>query len=178
MSDRKFDVLFLCTGNSARSIIAESLVNRLGRGRFRGHSAGSHPAGSVHPLAQWVLETHGFPTAGLHSKSWEEFERPNAPRMDFVFTVCDNAAAEACPLWPGRPIGAHWGIADPAAASGTDSDRQAAFRRAFDELHYRVGLFVDLPVEAIGRPELEQRLEEIGATVPAASSDRGVDGSS
>ncbi|HKJ52021.1 MAG TPA: arsenate reductase ArsC, partial [Gammaproteobacteria bacterium] len=131
MPDRNYNVLFLCTGNSARSIIAECLVNRLGGGRFRGYSAGSHPAGEVHPLARWVLEKNNFTTDELRSKNWEEFSGPDAPRMDFVFTVCDRAAAEVCPIWPGQPMSAHWGTPDPAAVEGLDIDRRAAFRSAF-----------------------------------------------
>jgi len=162
-----YHVLFLCTGNSARSIIAESLVNRLGGGRFKGHSAGSHPAGKVNPLALWVLEKNNFPTEGLHSKDLGEFEKPGAPRMDFVFTVCDKAAAELCPVWPGQPMTAHWGTADPAAVEGPDIDRRAAFRDAFTELHNRISIFVNLPLDSLDRPMLKQRLDEIGQHQPA-----------
>ena len=144
MSDRPHNVLFLCTGNSARSILAESLLNHWGRGRFRGFSAGSLPRGEVHPLAIELLQTTNLPTEGLRSKSWDEFAAPGAPPIDFVITVCDNAAAEACPVWPGRPMTAHWSIADPAAVEG-DAERSAAFRKALAELEARIKLFVSLP---------------------------------
>jgi len=164
MPDQKYNVLFLCTGNSARSIIAESLVNRLGRGNFAGYSAGSHPAGEVHPLARWVLEKNNYPTDGLRSKNWAEFSGPDAPRMDFVFTVCDNAAAEVCPVWPGQPMSAHWGTPDPAAVEGLDIERRAAFRDAFDELQNRISIFVSLPFDSLDQLKLRQRLDEIGQT--------------
>jgi len=167
MPDRNYNVLFLCTGNSARSIIAECLVNRLGGGRFRGYSAGSHPAGEVHPLARWVLEKNNFTTDELRSKNWEEFSGPDAPRMDFVFTVCDRAAAEVCPIWPGQPMSAHWGTPDPAAVEGLDIDRRAAFRSAFDELQKRISIFVSLPFDALDRLKLKQRLDEIGQRKPS-----------
>jgi len=166
MPDRNYSVLFLCTGNSARSIIAESLVNRLGGGRFKGYSAGSHPASVVNPLALWVLETNDFPTDGLRSKHWSEFEKPGAPEMDFVFTVCDRAAAEVCPVWPGQPMTAHWGTPDPAAVEGLDIDKRAAFRSAFAELQNRISVFVNLPFDSLDRPGLERRLVEIGETQP------------
>ena len=161
-SKAKRRVLFLCTGNSARSIIAESLINRLGGGRFTGYSAGSHPAGEVNPLAIWVLEKNNFPTEGLRSKDWSEFEKPDAPRMDFVFTVCDKAAAEVCPVWPGQPMTAHWGTPDPAAVEGLDIDRRAAFRSVFDELENRISIFVNLPFDSLDRLKLQQKLDEIG----------------
>ena len=164
MPDQQLNVLFLCTGNSARSIIAESLINRLGRGKFNGYSAGSHPAGEVHPLARWVLEKNNYPTDGLRSKNWEEFSTPESPSMDFVFTVCDRAAAEVCPLWPGQPMSAHWGTPDPAAVDGLDIDRRAAFRDAFDELQNRISIFVTLPFDSLDRLKLKQRLDEIGKT--------------
>jgi len=166
LTDQNFNVLFLCTGNSARSIIAESLIDGLGGGRFKGYSAGSHPAGEVNPLALWVLEKNGFHTAGLRSKNWDEFSSPHAPRMDFVFTVCDRAAAEVCPVWPGQPVSAHWGTPDPATVEGADIDRRAAFCRAFDELQNRISIFVDLPFDSLDRPGLERRLVEIGETQP------------
>jgi arsenate reductase len=166
MPDHRFNVLFLCTGNSARSVIAESLVNRLGRGRFSGYSAGSHPAGEVHPLARWVLEKNNYPTDGLRSKHWEEFSQPDSPPMDFVFTVCDRAAAEVCPVWPGQPMSAHWGTPDPAAVEGLDIDRRAAFRSAFDELHNRISIFVNLPFDSLDKLKLKKRLDEIGRARP------------
>ena len=166
MPAQNFNLLFLCTGNSARSIIAESLINHLGSGRFNGYSAGSHPAGEVHPLARWVLETNNYLTDGLRSKSWEEFSQPDSPPMDFVFTVCDRAAAEVCPLWPGQPVSAHWGTPDPAAVEGLEIDRRAAFRSAFDELHKRISIFVNLPFASLDRLRLEQRLDEIGRSGP------------
>jgi arsenate reductase len=156
-------VLFLCTGNSARSILAESLMNHWGRGRFRGFSAGSFPKGQVHPMALELLAQMRMPVEGLRSKSWDEFAQPGAPSLDFVFTVCDNAAGEACPYWPGAPVTAHWGIEDPAAAEGTDADKRHAFRRAFDLLESRIQALIDLPVETFDRAGLQQRLKEIGA---------------
>jgi arsenate reductase len=166
MPERKYNVLFLCTGNSARSIIAESLVNHLGGGRFTGYSAGSHPAGEVHPLTRWVLEKNNVVTSDLRSKNWDEFSGADAPHMDFVFTVCDRAAAEVCPVWPGRPISAHWGTPDPAAVEGLEIDRRAAFRAAFDELQKRISIFVNLPFDSLDELRLEQRLEEIGHSRP------------
>ncbi|MEJ2530660.1 MAG: arsenate reductase ArsC [Halioglobus sp.] len=162
MTDRVYNVLFLCTGNSARSILAEVLVNRLGNGRFRGYSAGSQPKGEVHPLALEELERHGYPTAGLRSKRWDEFAAPDAPEMDFVFTVCGNAGAEVCPVWPGRPTTAHWGIADPAAVGGDAMARKAAFDTAFRELRDRIALFVKLPLASLDPAQLQARLAEIG----------------
>ena len=137
---KPLNVLFVCTGNSARSILAEAYLNAAGKGRFRAYSAGSHPAGTVNPYALELLDKHGLPIDGLRSKNWDEFARPGAPQLDFVFTVCDNAAGEICPLWPGRPITAHWGIADPAAVGGSDTDKRAAFRRAFTEISARIDL--------------------------------------
>lgn len=139
---RRFNVLFLCTGNSARSILAESILNRLGKGRYRGFSAGSRPAGQVNPLAVELLGRRGYPTDGLRSKSWDEFSVADAPAMDFVFTVCDNARNDGCPVWPGRPATAHWGIPDPAAAGGTEADKSRAFEDAYRELHERVVRFL------------------------------------
>jgi arsenate reductase (thioredoxin) len=156
------NVLFLCTGNSARSILAEAYLNRAGRGRFAAFSAGSHPAGKVNPFALELLEKNRLPTAGLRSKSWEEFARSGAPRLDFVFTVCDNAAGETCPLWPGQPITAHWGVADPAAVAGSDGERRKAFLRAFSELSTRINFLLALPVEKLDRLTLKHRLDEIG----------------
>jgi arsenate reductase len=144
---KSYNVLFLCTGNSARSILAEAYLNTAGRGQFRAYSAGSHPAGKVNPFAVEVLKNHRIDMAGLRSKSWDEFAKPDAPKLDFVFTVCDNAAGETCPLWPGRPITAHWGVADPAAVQGSDEVKRKAFLKAFTELSRRI----DLLVEEIGR---------------------------
>lgn len=163
MSRPPYNVLFLCTGNSARSILAEAWLNAAGRGRFRGYSAGSRPAGRVHPLALELLEKNGLDVSGLRSKSWDEFARPDAPRMDFVFTVCGNAAGEVCPLWPGQPTGAHWGVDDPAAVEGSEADRREAFRKTFAELGARIDAFVRLPIEELDPPELQRRLREIGA---------------
>lgn len=162
MSERPANVLFLCTGNSARSIIAESLLNQRGRGRFVGHSAGSVPKGKVHPLALELLGSLQMPTAGLRSKSWEEFAAPGSPQMDFVFTVCDDAAAEVCPIWPGPPMTAHWGVADPAAAIGSEEDRRAAFQAAFWELDSRIKVFTSLPFRSLDRTDLQVRLNAIG----------------
>lgn len=167
MAEKTYNVLFLCTGNSARSIMAERLIERWGKGRFRAYSAGSHPKGEVHPLALEVLRRNNYSTEGLRSKDWSEFSEPSAPRMDFVFTVCDNAAAEACPVWPGQPMTAHWGIADPAAEQGTETARITAFRTAFRELQNRISIFVNLPVDSLDRLKLQQKLDEIGrATHP------------
>jgi arsenate reductase len=166
MAEHHYNVLFLCTGNSARSIIAESLINRLGGGRFKGYSAGSHPAGEVNPLARWILEKNNYPTEDLRSKDWSEFSGPDAPHMDFVFTVCDRAAAEVCPVWPGQPMSAHWGTPDPAEVEGLDIDKRAAFRSAFDELQNRISIFVNLPFESLDRLRLQQQLDEIGRSGP------------
>ncbi len=165
MTDRPLNVLFLCTGNSARSILAESLVNHWGRGRFRGYSAGSHPQGAVHPIALELLGQMQLSTAGLRSKSWEEFAGPAAPSLDFVFTVCDNAAGEACPFWPGRPMTAHWGLPDPAAAQGSDADRWAAFRMAFSTLENRIRIFTSLPLATLDRTKLQEQLDSLGKNV-------------
>jgi len=164
MTVKPYNVLFLCTGNSARSIIAERVIERLGRARFRGFSAGSRPAGAVNPLALKVLERSNYPTGDLRSKSWSEFSRPEAPKMDFVFTVCDSAAAETCPVWPGQPMTAHWGIPDPATAEGSEAERMLAFRHALGTLERRIGIFVDLPLESLDRLKLQTRLDEIGRT--------------
>lgn len=162
MPEPKFNVLFLCTGNSARSQIAECLMNRHGAGRFAAYSAGSHPSGEVHPLALWILEKNNYPTGGLRSKDWKEFSGPRAPRMDFVFTVCGNAAGEVCPVWPGQPTTAHWGTPDPAAVEGPDIEKRAAFGDAFAELEYRISIFASLPIDSLDQPRLKQRLDEIG----------------
>jgi protein-tyrosine-phosphatase len=159
---RLFNVLFLCTGNSARSILAEQLMNYWGRGKFRGFSAGSFPKGSVHPIALELLEQMKLPTEGLRSKSWDEFAAPGAPPLDFVFTVCDNAAGEACPYWPGQPMTAHWGVEDPAAVRGTEPQKWLAFRKVFKELESRIKIFTSLPIRSIDRIKLQERLNEIG----------------
>jgi arsenate reductase len=158
------NVLFLCTGNSARSILAEAYLNTAGKGRFKAYSAGSKPGGRVNPFALELLERSRIDTAGLRSKSWDEFARPGAPQMDFVFTVCDNAAAETCPYWPGQPMTAHWGVADPAAVEGSDDDKRRAFRQAFSALSARINLFINLPMDKLDRLALTKRLQEIGKT--------------
>jgi protein-tyrosine-phosphatase len=157
-------VLFLCTGNSARSIMAEALLNHRGRGRFRAFSAGSQPKGRVHPLTLEVLERAQLPTEGARSKSWNEFSGPGAPKLDFVFTVCGNAAQEQCPYWPGRPLTAHWGVDDPAAVDGTLEEQRRAFQRALRELDARITLFAGLPIESLDEAALQERLREIGRT--------------
>jgi protein-tyrosine-phosphatase len=163
MSDNKvYNVLFLCTGNTARSILGECLIDRWGGGRFRGFSAGSHPKGYVHPMTLQLLRRLDFDTSGLRSKDWAEFAEPGAPRMDFVFTVCDKAADEVCPMWPGQPVTAHWGVADPAAVDGDDLTRQNAFRQALRELENRIRIFVSLPIAALDRLKLEREVERIG----------------
>ena len=162
MSDGTYNVLFLCTGNSARSLIAESLLNHAGRGRFRAYSAGSQPKGAVHPLALDLLREQGIPTDGLRSKSWDEFAGPGAPSLDFVFTVCGNAAGEVCPIWPGRPATAHWGVPDPAAAEGSVEQRRQAFHDAFVVLRRRIELFAALPFETLTGDALVERLRAIG----------------
>jgi len=161
------NVLFLCTGNSARSIIAEAVLNRLCAGRFRAWSAGSMPKGEVHPLSLEILRRNGFSADGLRSKSWEEFSGPDAPALDFVFTVCDNAAAEVCPIWPGQPMTAHWGVPDPAAATGNDAEILLAFAESFRLLSNRINLFVNLPLATLDRLSLQRRLDGIGAPAKA-----------
>lgn len=157
-----YNVLFLCTANSARSILAEAILNAIGEGRFRAFSAGSHPRGAVNPAALDVLRSLGHPVDGLRSKSWDEFAEPDAPKLDFVFTVCDNAAGEVCPIWPGQPVTAHWGIADPAAVEGSDAEIHAAFFDAYRQLKNRISLFTALPIASIDRLSLRHRLAEIG----------------
>ena len=157
-----YNVLFLCTGNSARSILAEAYLNSAGRRKFKAYSAGSKPGGEVNPLALELLAKNRLDTSDLRSKSWDEFAKPGAPKMDFVFTVCDNAAAETCPFWPGQPMSAHWGVADPAAAQGTEADKRKAFLRAFSELSTRINLMLALPLEKLDRLTLKKRLDEIG----------------
>jgi len=161
--DRPFNVLFLCTGNSARSIMGEAILNRIGAGKFKAWSAGSAPKGAVHPQALALLRRLGYDTAGLRSKGWEEFSAPDAPKLDFVFTVCDNAANEVCPVWPGQPMTAHWGIPDPAAVEGPDDKVAAAFRDAHAALRRRIELFTCLPMTSLDRMSLQHRLNEIGA---------------
>jgi arsenate reductase len=157
-----YNVLFLCTGNSARSIMAEAIMNHKGRPNFTAYSAGSHPSGTVRPEAFAQLESAHLPTTGLRSKSWEEFAKPDAPRFDFVFTVCDNAAKEVCPIWPGQPMTAHWGVPDPAAVSGTPSDVERAYRDAFMTLERRIDLFLSLPLATIDKLALEKEISNIG----------------
>jgi arsenate reductase len=161
---RPYKVLFLCTGNSARSILAEAYLNSAGRGRFKAYSAGSHPAGKVNPLALELLAKSRLDTGGLRSKAWDEFARPGAPEIDMIFTVCDNAAGEVCPVWPGKPITAHWGVADPAAVAGSDEQKRRAFQRAYSELSVRINLLLALPIEKLDRHALKSRLDEIGRT--------------
>ncbi|OFZ87090.1 MAG: hypothetical protein A2V78_14410 [Betaproteobacteria bacterium RBG_16_64_18] len=162
MNERLFNVLFLCTGNSARSILAEAMLNHLGQGRFRAFSAGSHPKGEVHPFALELLQKNRLPVAEMRSKSWDEFARPDAPQLDFVFTVCDNAAGETCPLWPGQPMTAHWGIEDPAAVEGSDEEKCRAFFQAYMQLNRRIAQFVSLPIAKLDRLSLQAKLREIG----------------
>jgi arsenate reductase (thioredoxin) len=162
MTDRPFNVLILCTGNSARSILGEALVNHWGRGKFVGYSAGSTPRGEVNPIALELLKHMNLPTAGLRSKSWDEFAQPGAPPLDFVFTVCDNAAGEACPYWPGQPMTAHWGLEDPAAVQGSEAERWLAFRKTFRELESRIKVFTNLPIRSLDKAKLKARLDEIG----------------
>lgn len=159
-----FNVLFLCTRNSARSVLAEALINdpRVGQRKFKGFSAGSHPAGTVHPLTSETLQTAGFQSEGYHSKSWDEFAKAGAPRLDFVITVCDDAAAEQCPTWPGQPVTAHWGVPDPAAVTGAESEKRRAFREALISLRRRIELFASLPIDKLDAMSLQQRLREIG----------------
>jgi arsenate reductase len=162
VADRIYNTLFLCTGNAARSIMAEALLNHAGRGRFRAFSAGSHPTGQVNPLAIERLRRARLPIDGLRSKSWDEFAVPGAPSLDFVFTVCDNAAGEACPIWPGQPVTAHWGIEDPALVQGTDEEKRDAFAAAYSRLHRRISLFLSLPFEKLDSLALKKQLDDVG----------------
>ena len=163
MSDAiTLNVLFLCTGNSARSIMAEVLLNAVGKTRFKAYSAGSHPKGHVHPFALELIEKNRLPTAGLRSKGWDEFAQPGAPEMHFVFTVCDNAAGEVCPVWPGQPMTAHWGIPDPAAFEGPEEEERRAFFAAYSQLAQRISIFVNLPLTSLDRLALQKKLDEIG----------------
>ena len=169
MADRTYNVLFLCRGNSARSILAESLLNHWGRGRFRGFSAGSHPKDEVHPIALELLKQLHFPIEGLRSKAWDEFAAPDATPLDFVFTVCDSAAGEVCPVWPGKPVTAHWGVPNPAAVQGSQVDKWTAFRAVFHALQNRIKIFVSLPIGALDRLKLQDQLDAIGkASYPSA----------
>ncbi|EKF39891.1 protein tyrosine phosphatase [Nitratireductor indicus C115] len=170
MSDRLYNVLFLCTGNSARSILAEAILRNLGTGRFNAFSAGSQPKGEVHPFALELLQNLKLDASFARSKSWEEFARPGSPKMDFVFTVCDNAANEACPVWPGQPMTAHWGIPDPAAAEGTDAEKHLAFADAYRQLSNRISAFLALPLASIDRMSLQSRLREIGKLEVSAAA--------
>lgn len=169
MSDRTFNVLFLCTGNTARSILAEAILRKEGRGRFNAFSAGSQPKGTVNPFAIKVLAEMDYPVDGLRSKSWQEFAQAGAPAMDFVFTVCDNAAGEACPVWPGQPMTAHWGIEDPAAVEGPDIEKEKAFVAAFRYLRNRISVFAALPMESLDKAALGTKLREIGSIEGATS---------
>ncbi len=157
-----FNVLFLCTGNSARSILAEAILNKLGAGKFRAYSAGSQPKGRVNPTTIQLLKGLGYSTSELRSKSWAEFAKPGAPPLDFVFTVCDNAASEACPIWPGQPMTAHWGVPDPAEAQGSEAEIALAFKDAYRMLHQRIGIFVELPLRSLDKLSLQAKLKEVG----------------
>jgi len=168
MTDKTYNVLFLCTGNSARSIIAEAILNRLGQGKFKAFSAGSHPKGEVHPFSIQLLKGLNYDMSFARSKDWEEFAKPGAPQMDFVFTVCDNAAHEACPVWPGQPMTAHWGVPDPAAAEGTEAERHFAFADTYRMLNNRISIFISLPMISLDKLALQQRLDEIGRNMPKA----------
>jgi arsenate reductase (thioredoxin) len=172
-ADRVYNVLFLCTGNSARSILGEALLNQLGKGRFKGYSAGSHPKGAVHPMTLEVLQEAGIATEGLRSKPWDEFAEPGAPVMDFVFTVCDAAAGEACPIWPGQPMTGHWGIEDPAKAAGTEFQRKAAFEQALGYMRNRITAFVNLPLASIDAMTLVSKIRGIGAMEGSTSKASG-----
>ncbi len=162
MAEKAYNVLFLCTGNSARSILAEAILDRLGKQRFNSYSAGSQPKGEPHPQALKLLGSLNYDTARFRSKSWDEFAKPGAPRLDFVFTVCDNAASEVCPVWPGQPMSAHWGVPDPAAVEGSDAEIAAAFAETYRLMNNRIAAFVNLPMPSIDRLSLTQRLDDIG----------------
>jgi arsenate reductase (thioredoxin) len=162
VADQPYNVLFLCTGNSARSIIAEAILNKLGAGKFRAYSAGSYPKDRVHPETLLLLKSLGYDTSDCRSKSWSEFSGPDAPKFDFVFTVCDNAAAEACPVWPGQPLTAHWGVPDPVEASGASAEISLAFKDSYRMLHQRIGIFTSLPLRSLDQLTLQNKLKEIG----------------
>jgi len=174
MMGRAFNVLFLCTGNSARSVMAEAVLNNLGAGRFRAYSAGSQPSGQVHPETLRLLKALDYDTSGFRSKSWNEFAQPGAPALDFAFTVCDNAAGETCPLWPGQPMTAHWGVPDPAQARGTPAEVALAFKDAYRMLHQRIGAFAALPIRSLDRLGLQSKLAQIGrmGSVSASAAER------
>ena len=172
MEKREYNVLFLCTGNSARSIMAECAINRWGKGKFKGFSAGSHPKGAIHPLTLELLSELNFETRDLRAKSWDEFARVESPRLDFVFTVCDQAAAEQCPVWPGQPITAHWGVADPAAFEGTEEEKRRFFARIYRELENRIKIFTNLRIDALDSFALQKRVNEIGRTRLPEGSER------
>ena len=169
MTDHPYNVLFLCTGNSARSIMAEAILNKLGAGNFHAYSAGSHPKGHVHPEALQLLRSLGYDTSGFRSKSWSEFADPGAPLLDFVFTVCDNAAGETCPLWPGQPLTAHWGLPDPAEAEGNPAEVALAFKDTYRMLNQRIDIFVSLPLRSLDQLSLQKKLREIGRTEGATA---------
>ena len=171
MTEKLFNTLFLCTGNSARSIIAEAILNKLGRGNFHAYSAGSQPKGQVNPHTLQLLQGLGFDTSGFRSKSWNEFAKPGAPSLDFVFTVCDNAAGEACPFWPGQPMTAHWGVPDPAEAQGTAAEIALAFKDAYRMLYQRIGIFTALPIRSLDRLSLQTKLKEIGRVTDAVAKE-------
>jgi arsenate reductase (thioredoxin) len=162
-----FNVLFLCTHNSARSVVAECIMNRLGAGKFKAYSAGSQPSGKVHPFALDLLAKLNYDTSGLRSKSWEEFSRPSAPGLDFVFTVCDDAAQETCPVWPGQPMTAHWGLPDPSVATGNEAERRLAFADTYRMLNQRIGIFISLPIRSLDALSLQKRLDDIGRSQPS-----------
>ncbi|MBC7871693.1 MAG: arsenate reductase ArsC [Chitinophagaceae bacterium] len=167
MNSSGYNVLFLCTHNSARSILAECIMTRLGQGRFHGFSAGSQPRGAVHPYAIDLLRGQNYDVSNLRSKSWEEFAEPSAPTLDFVFTVCDSAANEVCPVWPGQPMTAHWGVPDPSAAEGTDAEKRLAFADTHRMLYQRIGIFINLPIDSLDKLTLQKRLDDIGKSVNA-----------
>ncbi|MGC1696798.1 MAG: arsenate reductase ArsC [Pseudolabrys sp.] len=171
MTERAFNALFLCTGNSARSITAEAILNKLGRGKFQAYSAGSQPKGQVNPHTIQLLKGLGYDTSDYRSKSWSEFAKPGAPSLDFVFTVCDNAAGEACPFWPGQPMTAHWGVPDPAEAQGSAAEIALAFKDAYRMLHQRIGIFVALPIRSLDKLSLRTRLTEIGRVTDAVAKE-------
>ena len=166
MDEKVYNVLFLCTGNSARSVMAECILQREGRGRFKAYSAGSHPAGQVNPMAVELLKKLNHSTDGLRSKSWDEFAAADAPKMDFVFTVCDNAAGEVCPVWPGQPMTIHWPFPDPAAFEGSEAEKRALFAEVYGQINNRVSIFVNLPIESLDNLALKERLAEIGSKTP------------
>jgi arsenate reductase len=168
MSQAPYNILFLCTGNSARSILAEAIMNRMGKGRFVAYSAGSHPKGDVHPAALRLLDSLGYAIDGFRSKSWDEFEAPGAPQFDFIVTVCDNAAGEVCPIWPGKPVRSHWGIPDPAAVEGSPAEVGAAFAEAYRQMSRRIELFLALPIAKLDSLAIKRRMDEIGQVQDAA----------